>query len=389
MQSDDMSDGGFDPERLQRLSQVIRADIEAERYDGCELIVGRGGSIAYHEHFGWADRAAGRRVERDQVFVTMSVGKQFVVAVLLNRIERGELSLTTRVADVIPEFAARGKERITIAQMLTHTAGMPATIPPMLPPDQLGNLEAVVAATCAGLPECLPGTRVNYSAVVAHAVLAEVVRRVDGSRRSFRQIVDEDLFRPLGMKSTSLGLRTDLAERVAPVVARDRRRGLFEPEQVEMFGAAALTEQAEIPAGGYVSMASDIFRFAEMLRREGELDGARILSPPMVELIQVNQTGEQPNSLWDYTYAFRGWEPFPACLGLGFFLRGEKIHPTPFGVLASPLTFGGIGAGSNAFWVDPVRDVSFAFLSSGLMEDSYSLERHQRLADLVHSSIID
>ncbi|HEX7406664.1 MAG TPA: serine hydrolase domain-containing protein [Candidatus Binatia bacterium] len=381
-------DLGFDPERLERLSEVIRNDIAAERYDGCELVVGRSGTVAYHEHFGWADRAAGRQVEKDQSFYTMSVGKQFVVVTLLNRIERGEISFSTRVADIIPEFGARGKERITIAQMLTHTAGMPAMLPPLITPDMAGNLAAVVAVTCASLPESLPGTRVSYSALVAHAVLAEVVRRLEGSRRPFRQIVEEDLFRPLGMKNTSLGLRRDLAKRVAPIVARDRRRGLFDPEMLEFFGAA-ITEEAEIPAGGYVSTASDLFRFAEMLRRGGELDGARILSPAMIELVQINQTGDLPNSLMDYTYAFRGWEPFPAYLGLGFFLRGEGIHPTPFGTLASPETFGGLGAGSTCFWIDPIRDLSYVFMSSGLMEDSYSIERHQKLSDLVFAALTD
>jgi len=378
---------GFDVERLERLSKVIQSDIDAERYDGCEVIVGRGGMVAYHEHFGWADRAKGRRVERDQPFITMSIGKQFVVALVLNRIERGDLSLNTRVAEIIPEFSARGKERITIAQMLTHTAGMPAMLPP-LPPEQVLNLAAVVAATCAALPECLPSTRVNYSAIVAHAVLAEVVRRCEGSRRSFQQIVAEDLFQPLGMHHSSLGVRADLAKRLAPVVARDRRRGLFEPEMLEMVGAL-LNAESELPAGGYVSTAPDVYRFAEMLRREGELDGARILSPAMVELVQVDQNGERPNSLWDYTYAFRGWEPFPASLGLGFFLRGEGIYPTPFGSLASPRTFGGLGAGSNVFWIDPDRDLTYVFLSSGLMEDSYSLDRHQRLSDLVLAALVD
>ena len=379
------SEMGFDAERLERLSKVIQADIDAERYDGCEVIVGRGGMIAYHAHFGWADRAQGRRVERDQPFVTMSIGKQFVVALLLNRIERGDVSFTTRVSDVIPEFGTRGKERITIAQMLTHTAGMPAMFPPIAP-ELVVNLAAVVAATCAALPECLPGTRVNYSAVVAHAVLAEVVRRCDGSRRSFQQLVAEDLFAPLGMRQSSLGVRPDLAKRLAPVVARDRRRGLFEPEALEMLGAV-LNAESEVPAGGYVSTAADVYRFAEMLRRGGELEGTRILSPATVELVQVNQTGDQPNSLWDYTYAFRGWEPFPANLGLGFFLRGQGIHPTPFGTLASPDTFGGFGAGSNVFWIDPLRDVSYVFLSSGLMEDSYSVDRHQRLSDLVFAAL--
>jgi CubicO group peptidase (beta-lactamase class C family) len=132
-----------------------------------------------------------------------------------------------------------------------------------------------------------------------------------------------------------------------------------------------------------------LFRFAEMLRRGGELDGARILSPAMIELVQINQTGDLPNSLMDYTYAFRGWEPFPAYLGLGFFLRGEGIHPTPFGTLASPETFGGLGAGSTCFWIDPIRDLSYVFMSSGLMEDSYSIERHQKLSDLVFAALTD
>jgi CubicO group peptidase (beta-lactamase class C family) len=107
-----------------------------------------------------------------------------------------------------------------------------------------------------------------------------------------------------------------------------------------------------------------------------------------VQLIQQNQTRDWPNSLWDYTYDFRGWEPFPACLGVGFILRGEGVFPTPFGHLASPRTFGGLGAGSNVFWIDPVRDVSYVFFSSGLMEDSYSVERHQRLSDLVISALV-
>jgi len=377
---------GFDPDRLERLSAAIQRDVEAERYDGCELIVGRHGQIAYHHQFGWADRAAGRRVEAGQPFVSMSIGKQFVVALVLHRVERGDLALTTPVADVIPEFGARGKSRITIAHMLTHTAGMPAMLPPM-PLELVANLEAMVAAACALLPECLPGERVSYSAIVAHAVLAEVVRRLEGSRRPFRQLVAEDLFEPLGMAHTALGLRADLAPRLAPVVARDRRCGLFDPEMLEMTGAM-LSAESELPAGGYVTTAPDMYRFAEMLRRGGELDGVRILSPATIQSIQVNRTGEKSNSLWDYTQAFRGWDPFPAWLGLGFFLRGTGVHPTPFGTLASPRTFGGLGAGSNVFWVDPERDVSYVFLSSGLMEDSYSIERHQRLSDLVLAALV-
>jgi len=381
------ADAGFDPGRLARLAQALRADVAAERYDGCEVVVARGGRIAFHEHVGFAERATGRAVEAAQVFVTMSVAKQFTAALVLERIERGQLALTTPVAEVIPEFAARGKARVTVAHLLTHTSGLPMMLPPIAP-ELVGDLSAVVAATAACLPEFEPGSRVSYCVIVAHAVLAELVRRLDGGARPYRQILAEDLFAPLGMAHTALGGRPDLARRVAPVVARDRRHGLFDPAFLEALGGA-LHESMEIPAGGCLSTAPDVHRFAEMLRGRGALDGVRILAPATVELLRRNQTGEQPNTLWDYAVGLRGWPRFPANLGLGFFLRGTGLHPTPFGTLASPETFGGFGAGSSVFWVDPVRDVTYAFLSSGLMEDTYSLERHQRLSDLVHAAVVD
>ena len=380
-------EAGFDPDRLALLGRAIDGDIEAERYDGCEVVVARGGIVAYHGTHGWADRAARRRVERGQPFITMSIGKQLTVALVLRCIEEGHFALTTPVADLIPEFGARGKGHVNVGHLLTHTGGMPAMLPSTLAPEQAGKLEAVVAATCASLIECLPGTRVTYSVIVGHAVLADLVRRAIGGRRSYRDVMREELFEPLGMRDTSLGLPAKVAARLAPVVARDRRVGLFDPMFMEAMGAT-IGEDTEIPAGGYVSTAPDFHRFAEMLRGEGVLDGVRILSPATVALVQENRTGDEPNTIWAYTESMRGWAPFPAFLGYGFFLRGEGVFPTPFGHLASPRTFGGFGAGSSAFWIDPAADITYAFLSAGLMEDSYSVERHQRLADLVHAAAL-
>ena len=382
----DPRDAGFDPDRLERLAAVIDDDVARERYDGAEVVVGRGGIVAFHRQFGFADRAAKRPVARAQPFVTMSIGKQLTATAVFQRIERGDFSLTTPVAELIPEFGQRGKTAITIAHLLTHTSGLTMMLPPM-PPELAGSLDAVVQATCASLPEFRAGSRVSYCVLVAHAVLAECVRRADGGRRAYRTILAEDLFAPLGMTDTSLGCPERVKGRVAPVVARDRRNGLFDPAFLEGLGGI-LAEDTEIPAGGCVTTAPDFHRFADMLRRGGERDGVRILSPATIEAVQVNQTGDEPNTIWAYAEVMRGWPSFPANLGLGFFLRGEGTFPTPFGLLASPATFGGFGAGSNVFWIDPVTDVTYVFLSSGLMEDSYSIERHMRLADLVHAALI-
>src|SRR5262249_32401601 len=194
MSSPDPAAAGLDPARLTRLDEALRDDIAAERYDGCELVVGRGGRIAYHAQHGFADRATGRRVEAAQPFVTMSIGKQLTVALVLRAIERGHFTFTTPVAELIPEFAARGKAHVTVGHLLTHTGGLPALLPEGLASEQASNLEAVVGATCGTLLECRPGTRVVYSVIVGHAVLAELVRRGDGGRRAYRRILREELF---------------------------------------------------------------------------------------------------------------------------------------------------------------------------------------------------
>ncbi len=83
------------------------------------------------------------------------------------------------------------------------------------------------------------------------------------------------------------------------------------------------------------------------------------------------------------------WDPFPANIGLSFWLRGEGIFPTYFGLTASPRTFGGLGAGSSMFWVDPERDLTFVLLTAGLLEETRNLDRCQRLSDLVLAAVVD
>jgi len=131
--------------------------------------------------------------------VTFSSGKQFTAVSVLQYIEKGLLQLHQPVAEVIPEFAANGKRRITLAQLLTHTSGI-ASMPPPMPPENMGNLQAFVAAMCQTPPESVPGSRVRYSITPGHAVMAEMVRRVDGGSRAFREIVKEEIFEPLRME---------------------------------------------------------------------------------------------------------------------------------------------------------------------------------------------
>lgn len=218
--------------------------------------------------------------------------------------------------------------------------------------------------------------------------MAEMVRRADGGRRGFGQIVNEVLFEPLNMTDTAFGLPDALRARFCPVVVTDRSSGAFDPDMLERWNDI-MDAKCEIPAGGYVTTIADLARFAEMLRAGGILENVRILAPATLELARQNHTGQMPNDLWSYAVELRNWPVFPAFLGLGFFLRGHGTHPTPFGSLASPEAFGGFGAGSTYFFVDPRRELFVAFLSTGLLEESRSVERHQRISDLVLSALVE
>jgi len=219
-------------------------------------------------------------------------------------------------------------------------------------------------------------------------VLGEVLRRVDGTGRSFRQILEQDLLQPLGMQDTFLGRPAAHESRCVPIVVRDRRPGLLPPEMLEAHNQL-LHPGSEMPAVGVFSTAADFYRFGNMLQGGGELDGVRILSPLTIELASTNYTGDKVNGLWAYAREMRGWDEFPAFLGLGFYVRGEGVFPHYFGTLASPNTFGHAGAGSTVFWVDPLRNVTFVGFTAGLLEESYSVERWQRLSDIALSAIIE
>ena len=108
----------------------------------------------------------------------------------------------------------------------------------------------------------------------------------------------------------------------------------------------------------------------------------------MLKLATKNWTGDKPNELYKGIAINHGWEPYPAYIGLGFGLSGEKVCPNLFGTLTSPGTFGHYGSGSTLFWVDPELDMTFVCLTAGVMQAAPNIERFQRLSDIAASAAL-
>jgi len=380
---------GFDFQRLARVREKVLSDISEEKCHGVSMIVARRGKVILDITEGYADRENNKTLSPDSVFVTMSVAKQFTNVLALSLVEKGLLRLHAPVAEVIPEFSTLGKEKVNLYHLLTHTSGLLSAVPSVTP-DVLMNIEKLTTFAC-GLPlESQPGERVNYSILLGHTVIAAMCLKVAGNGRTYAQMLSEEIFDPLGMASTSLGPRGDLMDRLCPVkVSYKDIPALLPPEAVEGIGSLLTMPGCELPGAGCITTVQDVHRFAEMLRRGGALGDARILSPGMLDFCTRNHTGEMRNILFDMWTGTRDWLSYPANIGVGFFMRGEGDIPGLFSVMNSPRTYGGFGAGSTGFTVDPERDITLTFLSTGLMEDSYHFERIGVIATLLLSALIE
>lgn len=383
-----MSETSMNADRLRHLQAVVKSDIEAGLYHGAVIKVARGGAVALDVALGAADAGQTQPLARDSVFSIFSVTKAFTNVLTLRAVELGQFALTSRISDLIPEFAGHGREVIQIWHLLSHQAGFPIIfeVKPKMYIDRFDEMVAAVIEVVK--PASAPCEKVSYSPLVNHVLLAEAVRRADPKRRSYRAIVQDEILTPLKMKDTSVGVRADLKPRkVVPDFRGNYPIGHRGHSDLGPNGAFE-EEHAEMPWVGIASTVPDMFRFAEMFRHGGALEGARLLSPAILELAHRNWTGDKPNELDRQRSEARGWLPGPACIGLGFSLRGSAITHHLFGTLASPGTYGNYGAGSTLYWVDPERDLTFVCLSAGVMESNANVERFQKLSDIVISAAV-
>jgi CubicO group peptidase (beta-lactamase class C family) len=291
-----MASPGMDQQRLTDLQNVIRADIKAGLYHGAVIKVAHAGAVALEAAIGSADEAQRRPLALNSVFSIFSITKAFTNTLVLRAVELGHFALTTAVTELVPEFSGHGREKVQIWHLLSHQAGFPIIFE--LKPDMyIDRFDEMIAAVIEVVkPMEAPCTTVAYSPLANHVLMAECVRRTDPKRRGYRQIVQDEILTPLKMKDTSVGLRADLkARHVVPDFRGNYPIGHRGHSNLGPNGAFE-EEHAEMPWVGIASTVPDMFRFAEMFRQNGALDGARILSRATLELARRNWTGEKPRA---------------------------------------------------------------------------------------------
>jgi CubicO group peptidase (beta-lactamase class C family) len=337
----DAGAAGLDPEALKRLDGHFARQVEEGRLPGFLVAVARGGRVAHLTVHGLRDVAAGLPVTADTLWRIYSMTKPVTSVAVLILVEEGRLSLDDPVDRYLPAFAeprvyagGTGEDVVTrpaagpvrVRHLMTHTAGLTFGFYHAHPVDALYRAAGVASSVLPGadLAETVdlyarlplqfePGTRWNYS--VASNVLGRLVEVVSG--QPLDVFCAQRIFGPLGMTDTGFHVTDARADRLAELYGETEDGGIAPVAGLPLRGGRPRFLSG---SGGLVSSAHDVHRFAELLRRRGELDGVRLLAPHTVDLM----TRGQPSRARHARQRRRGLRPRR--------LRGDRPGPHPVAV---------------------------------------------------------
>ncbi|HJU44047.1 MAG TPA: serine hydrolase domain-containing protein [Vicinamibacterales bacterium] len=359
--------GTFDPARSAVIDRALQRYIDTDRVAGIVALAMQDGHVVYEKAFGWSDKEAGRRMTTDTIFRIASQTKALTSAAIMQLVEEGSLTLSTRVSTLLPTFTktsvavanSRGRvtqmpaERpITIRDLLTHTAGISYGTEPAVadryeeeglgPAAGMGwytaDKDEAVCETIARLGTlpfvAQPGEAWVYG--YNTDILGCIVEKVSGM--PLDAYLRDRIIGPLGMKVTQFFLPAAQKDRLAAVYSSGTDgKYLRAPEGARGQGHYIHGPRKNFAGGaGLLSTARDYARFLEAMRRGGTLDGVRILSPLAVKLMSTNQVGTLHSGN-----------------GLGFGLGFETVDRFGANGMSQEGAFGWGGAYGSVYRVDP------------------------------------
>ncbi|WP_307829491.1 lipase LipE [Antrihabitans stalagmiti] len=384
----DEDPSGAEPAAVERIWRSAEHWYRAGMHPAIQVCIRHNGAVVLNRAIGhgWGngptDPANSEKVavSTDTPFCVYSTAKAISVTVVHLLIERGVMSLDDHVCDYLPTYTSHGKDRTTIRHVLTHSAGVPVFRGPRFDLRRSEDSDYTREMLAQLKPIHRPGLMHIYHALTWGPLVRELVLAAAG--KGIREVLADEILDPLGFRWTNYGV----TEADVPLIAPSHATGTPPPPAIEAafrkVVGGTLTQTIDrsntpqfltgvLPSSNTVSTAFELCRFAEMLRRGGELDGVRVVNPETLRSAVVQQRRLRPD------IATGG---VPLRWGTGYMLGSRRFGP--FGRNASA-AFGHTGLTNIAMWADPERNLSAAVVSSGKPGSHPEAKRYPALLDTI------
>ncbi len=397
---------GFSSQRLERLHTFMQQAVDNHQVAGAVTILARHGKVVDYRTYGMRNIETKTPMTKDTIFRDYSMTKPVTGVAMMILYEQGKWLPSDPISKYIPEFAhlkvyagtgADGKMILVdpvhppiMRELMTHTAGFTYGIFGDTPVDKMyrdahlfesRDLHEFVTKL-AGIPLLYqPGSKWVYS--VSMDIQGYIVEKLSG--QPLPQFMHDQIFAPLGMKDAGFYLPPDKMPRFASVYWLTPEGGLS-PTGPSVINKRDYAHEPSMPSGGggLVSTAEDYFRFAEMLARNGELDGKRILAPASVKLMSSNHL---PPSLLTGEYSIGSQVTRP---GFGYGYNCAVVFDPPEANLPEGKgTFFWDGAAGTWFWIDPTNDVVFVGMIQRMGTGSTSENLQYLSRAVVYGALVD
>ncbi len=355
---------------LPKTLAVLRRGMERGLHLGAQLYVAHDGrTIA---DLGIGEAKPGVPMTADTLMTWYSSTKPLTSMCVGQCWERGRVQLDAPVATYLPEFAANGKDKITVRHVLTHTSGFPNAD---LAVRFRRPWAEVIAAICAAKPEdgWEIGRHAQYHATSGMYILGEIVARVSGM--PFERYIRKELFEPLGMKDSWVGMPAEAfrgyGDRMGTMMNTDGAK----PEPAEHYkdiGVQGWATQC-VPGGNGHGPMRELARFYAMMLGGGELAGKRVLAEKTVAEFTKVHRPDAPN------FKAKG---NAAAWGLGI-SRQRAVG----GVHCSDRTFGHGGSLSSLGFCDPEKRVVAAFVCNGRPKQADHAARVREITAAIYEDL--
>lgn len=391
----------LNPEAVDALKKRAAQDVEEGNIPSCQFALGLDGEVVVQETLGQAPPNAR--------YCMYSATKGVFSSVVWQLVGEGKLDPAAPVADLWPEFAANGKDKVTLEHVMVHTAGFPGA--PM-DATALTSRDSRVQQMEQWTLDWEPGTKFAYHAGTVHWVQAELVERVTGL--DYRVALRERVLDPLGLDRMELGVPPERQGDIQRMVAAG------EPATKEEIAEALGLEELPPLLAAFFDMSNAAAAAAAAAEAEGdapEFDAANSLLSPEALQVGIPAGGgitdagslalfyqnvlHDPKGVWDPAILHdvktnvRNTMP-DAFIGaianrtLGFELAGEDPAPhiRAGSGFASPAAFGHGGASGQIAWADPTTGLSFAYLTNGSDRNAARERRRIRALDAAAAACV-